>query len=812
MINMKKVISFILVIIFCFQSSGFAVAIEKEKNIPSLQDDNNINAFENNFQTNSDGNFISQKLSPIERVFNGKENETSGKMLLQVGYDMFTGINPLAGNSAGKIDNSYKLSIGEKVTVYLYGDSVDVMAISGTNLLNPMTKTEVDSKGNIFIQGVGMFKAENKSLHELEEEANSVAQKKYQNLKVRLTIASGQEFSAYVFGQVNNPGRVTISSNSSVFDAVNAAGGVKKTGTLRNIQYSGGGKKQNIDLYQIIMTGKSEIPVIKPNDSIYIGKIGDVIALKNGVKIPGIYEIKNDENIEKIIDYAGGLLVGTQTNDIILTSLDNTLKQRIASDLLWQDAKNTKLKNGDLIEFRDSYNEAENVVILQGNIKHPSTYAFKEGMRLSDVLKSEDELLEETFINQAVIRRVSGKNNEIETIPVFLKDFFAGKKNPILKPRDVINIYKNTNSSFIDVYGCINTPKHLAYTDNLKLNDVMTDLQFLESNAKDNGDSEKPIAYKGSIEENEFKSVEKTDESENKIIPAENIAVEIISSDGTIKLYYLYDIMINSDKIKTIALNPDDKVFFRTLRNNEIIKKVKISGFVKNPGVYTFVSGKKLSDMIELAGGLANEAELRGIVYLRTNLQGKQAALAYKNNDRDIKLLEGRLASGYKQTSEDQKSKMELIEKLKEDQQNIASKYSGQIALNIHSNDLTQIDESENILVQDGDDIYIPRVSDYVSIIGEVYNEQSFSFKEGEAASYYIKEVGGYTPNANKFRLYKVGINGRAVKITARSPIEKGDIIVIPRKIAGNDWIGPICSTLQAISSVFLIMFAIKKW
>ena len=193
MINMKKVISFILVIIFCFQSSGFAVAIEKEKNIPSLQDDNNINAFENNFQTNSDGNFISQKLSPIERVFNGKENETSGKMLLQVGYDMFTGINPLAGNSAGKIDNSYKLSIGEKVTVYLYGDSVDVMAISGTNLLNPMTKTEVDSKGNIFIQGVGMFKAENKSLHELEEEANSVAQKKYQNLKVRLTIASGQE-------------------------------------------------------------------------------------------------------------------------------------------------------------------------------------------------------------------------------------------------------------------------------------------------------------------------------------------------------------------------------------------------------------------------------------------------------------------------------------------------------------------------------------------------------------------------------------------------------------------------------------------
>lgn len=85
-------------------------------------------------------------------------------------------------------------------------------------------------------------------------------------------------------------------------------------------------------------------------------------------------------------------------------------------------------------------------------------------MRLSDILKSEDELLEETFINQAVIRRISGKDNTIETIPIFLKEFFAGMNDPVLQPKDIINVYKNTNSLFVDVYGCINTPKHLTYT------------------------------------------------------------------------------------------------------------------------------------------------------------------------------------------------------------------------------------------------------------------------------------------------------------------------------------------------------------
>lgn len=817
---MKKIIALLLLMTFCTEAYCFAEPSirQEESKVKQVQNEEehvNLDAFQNNYQNVINPQSVHTiQLSPIEKLFNGKESEITGTPLQQVGYDLFTSTTSSVNGTAGKFDNNYKLSIGEKVNVYLYGDSIDVMAISGANLLNPNTKTEVDSKGSIFIQGVGLVKAENRTISEVENEANRLASQKYKSIKVKLTVASGQEFSVFVYGQVNRPGKILVGNNSSIIDALNAAGGVKKTGTLRNITYTSNNKSKNVDIYKALFSGNDDGIILRPNDKIFVDRIGDVVAIKNGVTVPGIYEIKNGENLQKIITFAGGLLPATQVTEVTLTGYDANSKQRTAENIAWNEAKNTKLKSGDAVEFRELYNTAENIVTIQGNVKHPATYAYKEGMRLSDILKSEDELLEETFINQAVIRRISGKDNSIETIPVFLKEFFAGMNDPVLKPKDIINVYKNTNSMFVDVYGCVNIPKHLTYTSNMMLNDVMTDIQFLESDVdvKETEDTKEPeVAYKGSVEENDVQLAGGTANS-NKLIPAENVAVEITSTDGTTQVYYLYDIMINSDRIKSIAIMPEDKIFFRTLRGNEVMKTVKVSGFVKKPGVFTFVEGKRLKDMIEMAGGLTSEADLRGVVFKRTNLQGKQVELAHKNNERDIKLIEGRMASAYKPTEGDQKSKMEMLEMLKADDLTLANKYNGQIALNIKSNDLDKIKDIDNIEVQDGDDIYIPRTSNHVSVIGEVYNEQSFVYKKGSNAKYYIKEVGGYTPNANKFRLYKVSVNGRAEKIGNGSNIEPGDTIVVPRRIAGNDWITPVCDTLKGIASIIVMAFAINKW
>lgn len=765
--------------------------------------------FDNNYQTISTENKVDKTLSQIEELFNGKDAKKSGNILKQVGYDIFSAVNGSNQGSTGKFGNSYKLNVGEKVNVYLYGDSVDIMAISGANLLNPMTKTEVDSKGDIFIQGIGVVKAENRTLGEVENSINSLAAQKYKSLKVKLTVSTGNEFSVFVYGQVNRPGKVVIGNNSTIIDALGAAGGVKKTGTLRNIQYTTGSKVKSVDLYKAIFMGNDNNIVLRANDKIFVDSIGKVVAFKNGVSTPGIYEVANNENLAQLIKYAGGLLPVSQTTSVTMTRLDNKTNERVAMNLSWVNAKTTVLQSGDTVEFRKLYNEVENVVTIQGNIKHPATFAYKEGMRLSDILRSEYELLEETFINQAVIRRVSGQDNQITTIPVFLQEFFSGMNDPVLQPRDIISVYRNTNSQFVDVYGCINMPKHLTYKPNMTLKDVLTDIQFIESDMAQNHES--AVNYKHEPQQGEVR-LNATTQNANRLIPTENVAVEITSPSGDTQLYYLYDIMINSDRIKNIVINPEDKIFFRTLRGNEVMKTVKISGFVKHPGVYSFVEGKKLTDIIETAGGLTSDAELRGIVFTRASLRNKQIDIALKNNDKDIQMLKGRVAGGFKQDKDDKQTKLDLINILENSEEEIVKNYTGQISLNIEKNDIKSISNADNLFVQDGDDIYIPRISNHVTVMGEVYNEQAFVYKKGTKAKYYIKKVGGYTPNANKFRTYKVSVNGRAKKIGKNAKIEPGDTIIVPRKIAGNDWIAPVCSALQGFGSLFVMIFGISKW
>ena len=775
-------------------------------NVFAITDNNENDAFSEK-ETEAITSVVTQNpnMSVVEKIFNDEAGGVSNKFLRQVGYDLFASQIATSAGTTGKYDNNYKLSVGEKVSIYSYGDSVDIMAISGASLLAPVMNSQVDSKGNIFVSGIGLVQAENRTISEVEASLNKLASTKYKNLKLKLNVAGGQDFSVFVYGQVNKPGRVLISNNSSLIDALSAAGGVKKTGTLRKIQYTTSGKTKEVDLYKTIFAGQDDNIILKANDKIFVTGIGDVVAVKNGVTVPGIYEILNNESLEKVINFAGGILPATQKNEVVLTSLNKNTLERTAVNATWANAKNTKLANGDTVEFKELYNTAENVVILQGNIKHPGTFAYKEGMKLSDILKDKNELLEETFTTQAVIRRISNDENVVETIPVYLKEFFAGVNDPLLQPKDIINIYKNTNTTFVDVYGCINQPKQLTYTENMRLDTVLTDVQFIETTINDNVVD---VAYENG-EDNTKIVCGATKNS--RVISAENVAVEIISQNGDIKVYYLYDIMINSNAIKGIELQPQDKVFFRPLRGNEMIKNVKVSGFVKNPTTYKFIDGKRLVDMIEMAGGLTKDADLRGIVYLRKNLQSKQVMLAKKNNEKDIKLLEGRIAGGFKQAQQDIEAKTNMIEMLKQDQENLSKQYNGQIALNIKSNDLNKVRNIDNILVQDGDEIYIPRIANHVSVIGEVYNEQSFIYRKGSNARSYIKEVGGYTPNANKFRLYKVGVNGRAEKISKFSKIAAGDTIVVPRKISGNDWLTPICDTLRGIAAIVTSAFVVTK-
>lgn len=759
-------------------------------------------------QTSKQKDVEVSEASSIETLFGediGNLSDVKNKQskLKQVGYDFFSNANV---QGFGKYDGAYKLNIGEKVDIYLWGDSVDMLSISGSSMLSPLTKSQVDTKGNIFVPGVGIVKAEGRSISSVESEIQSLASQKFTNAKVRITVADSTEFAIFVYGYVNKPGKVTVSNNSSVIEALAAAGGVNKNGTLRNISYKSGGKTQKVDLYGMIFQGKDSNVRLQPNDTIYVNNLGPVVAIKNGVKIPGIYELGPNDTISNVIGYAGGFLPSTNKNVINVKTYKNG--QRASTDIVSDAFGRTKLANGDIIQFRSVFGVAENVVSLEGNVKHPAIFEYKKGMKLSDILKSKNELQDETFIYQAVIKRVSGEGKQITSIPVSLENFFNGGNNPELQPKDVIMVYKSTNNNFIEVYGCINKPKQVPYTENLTLSDVMTDLQFMVSSTPDSN-----IHNVSSINKSaNTQSVAMTTSNNNVVIPAYDVAVEITNADS-LKTFYLYDILVQSDGVKGVVINPEDKIFFRPLRENEIVKTVKMSGFVKKPGVYSFVEGKKLSDMIETAGGLTKDANLRGIVYRRSTLVQKEKEANAVKVQKDLQLIEGQMANDMNATKDDVEARKATMEDISKESKKFTNNLSGRISLNIKTNDITKIDKADNLDIQDGDEIYIPKFSNHVMVVGEVYNESSFIYKKDADAAYYIKLVGGFTPNARKTKIYKIGANGRAYRLglLAHNKVEPGDTIIVPRKIRGNDWIQPLASTIQSIASILVSVFVVTK-
>ena len=763
-----------------------------------------------------------QNQSPIEKIFSSDINtmqagssDVNTVILKQIGYDFFQNVST---SGMGKYDGTYKLNIGEKVKVYLWGDSVDVLSINGSSLISPVSDAQVDSKGNLFVPGIGETKADGYSVADVEKSLQTMASRKFSNIKVRLSVSDQSDFAVFVYGYVNKPGKVAVGHNSSIIEALAAAGGVNKSGSLRSITYtSSSGQKQKVDLYETIFRGKDNNIRLRPNDRIFVGNIGAVIAIKNGVKIPGIYELSPSENIWNIISYAGGLLPSTDKSVLNIRTYNSQTGERISKDINKDAFASTKLSNGDIVEFRELYGKAENFITLEGNVKQPAIFEYKEGMKLSDILKDKNDLQEETFIYQAVIKRIDGDGQQVKVIPVSLEDFFNGGNNPSLEPRDVITVYKSTNTNFIEVYGCIDRPKQIPYTDTLTLKDVLADIQFIvsansDANIKDvNNNEELPTEEPAADSENTKMAIAASTSS--VLLPSSNVAVEITDKDRNTKTYYLYDIFIQTDQTKSIKINPYDKIMFRPLRENEIIKTVKVSGFVNKPGVYRFVEGKKLADMIEQAGGLDDEADLRGIVFTRASLANKSRKMVEEKNMKDIKLIQGQMASNLRPTQDDTEARMQMMKDIEEDNQNISSQLFGRIALDIKNNDLSKIKKDQNIEIQDGDEIFIPKESNHVTVIGEVYNETSFLYKDGKKAGYYIKMGGGYTPNARRTKIYKIGVNGRAKRthLLTSNSIEPGDTIVVPRKLRGNDWIDMVTKSLQTIVGMLSSVFILTK-
>ena len=251
------------------------------------------------------------------------------------------------------------------------------------------------------------------------------------------------------------------------------------------------------------------------------------------------------------------------------------------------------------------------------------------------------------------------------------------------------------------------------------------------------------------------------------------------------------------DPENNVLLSPYDRLFVRSISKWQKVGYVTISGEVLFPGRYAIRPGETLSSLIERAGGFTKNAYLKGAVFTRKRVQAlQQQRLNEMINKLERELLSAGSAEvatalspeSAKIKSEEIALRRQLLERLRH------VKAKGRIVIHLDYPEKLK-GTPYDIVLEDGDSLYIPPKSSTIQVVGEVYNQSAFIFKKGEGIDYYLKLAGGLTPNADESHIYVLKVDGSLKRVPKhfrwlrKVHLDPGDTIVVPQKIEKIAWL-----------------------
>lgn len=260
----------------------------------------------------------------------------------------------------------------------------------------------VDRTGSVFIPSVGSLRVAGLRYDQLEPYLRNSIGRVYKNFQLSATLGKMRSIRVLVVGQVRRPGTYTISSLSTAVNALFAAGGPSKVGSMRDIQIRRSGKPpETLDLYDLIASGdQSKDATLSAGDVIYVPPVGHLIAVAGTISIPAIYELKDRTTLGQIIHYAGGLTDTTDGDHVTLERVDGHHVRKVESVPLNEAGLGRELQGGDVIRFFPITPRFENAVTLRGNVAVPGRYPWHQGMRISELITSRDFLITRRYWEQ----------------------------------------------------------------------------------------------------------------------------------------------------------------------------------------------------------------------------------------------------------------------------------------------------------------------------------------------------------------------------------------------------------------------------
>jgi len=721
---------------------------------------------------------VEEPLSQIEFVYNSRLG--ADEKIRQFGYDFFK--RDILDNFL-PVGDGYKVGPGDAVSLYFWGDPVDILGLNGFYTIT------VDRDGKIFVPNLGVFYVWGLDILHIKEIIHSSLSKKFKRFEIALTLGQLRQFPVYVSGYVNNPGVVQSLGTYSVIDVLIQAGGIARNGSLRNIEIIRKGenstKRIKVDLYSLFIKGELVNIPVKEGDSILVNMIGRTAAVTGDAKRPAIYEIAENESIKDAVDYAGGLAYSAYSGSARHYRYENDNVKIYEGSLTEESFLSKKLLDGDCVSIQSVNKTLQNEMTVEGYIRYPGRFEWKEGSKLSDLIRKAG-MLPDTDAGVGDIRR----KDSGEVLSFSPRGILSGSGDIQLSKRDIITFYPRWLNEPMHISGEVEESRLIPFYTGIKLLDAMKQIKF----------KKEPSLLKAEIYSSNKLIVNKVYSNgilrEGKIENTESLEIK--------RTIYLQDLLVRGDTEADIPLEPGDKIVIRNVEGNEKNKTITLLGEVKKPGVYRYSSGKKLSDIIEEAGGYTDSAYPRGLIFTRRNaqkLQLTQINISMIAMEEYVsKSSSGLAAAG---GSEEEKGAIAMVMKQQVEMLSIIKKKStmalGRLALDIplSMKELKECDD--NIMLVEDDYIYIPAKPNYVLVLGNVYNQIAMPHSNGKSVEDYLQDVGGPAKSSDLDNIYVIKANGKIVSRESYESkygytlsffrnfknleLEEGDAVVVPFEI-----------------------------
>jgi protein involved in polysaccharide export with SLBB domain len=688
------------------------------------------------------------------------------------GYSLFEGV-PLTFAPATDVPvpADYVVGVGDELRVQLFGSQ------------NAEYSLVVNRDGSVNFPEIGPISVAGLSLDDVRVLIAGQIAERMIGVRSSITLGELRSIRVFVLGEVTRPGSFTVSSLSTMTNALFAGGGVLPTGSLRNVQLKRQGQLvQRLDLYSLLLRGDSSADArLQPGDVIFVPPAGATVAVDGEIRRPAIYEIRGSATVEDLISMAGGLLPTAFPGSARIERIGPSGRRTVETlDLRTGAGRARPVSSGDVIVVDPVIDEFDQSVRLEGQVFRPGPYGWFPGMRISDLLPSLSRLRQGADRNYLLIRREQSLGGLLEVLSADLEAALidrGGLDDVPLMERDQVTVFDlaegraetmeplmeelrtqarlGAPSQEVTVGGMVRAPGAYPLEPEMRISDLLRAGASL---------SEAAFALDAEL-------------TRYRVTPEGTRDVELVDVDLAR--------VLAGDSAADLFLRPFDVLNVKEVTLWRQQGTVDIKGEVRFPGTYTIEQGETLRSVIERAGGVTDFAFAEGSVFLREELKEREReqldrlALRLENDLAALSLQAARADTDVAQSLSVGQS---LLSQLRRTQP------LGRLVINLEDI-IGEGGGGVDVILKDGDELVVPPVTQDVTVIGEVQYSTSHLHAPALGRDDYISLSGGLTANADDKRIYVVRANGSVVagrndskwfRRAGGTNMRPGDTIVVP--------------------------------